>query len=67
MAATNDDHIKFLWVKHLFTSPSALGRRCPRRRRPVAMGRDFIWIGCALRDPWSMQAHDKLRIKYKAR
>ena len=32
MAAANDDHIKFLWVKHQITSVSTEGRRCSRRK-----------------------------------
>jgi len=32
MAAANDDHIKFLWVKHQITSASTEGRRCSRRK-----------------------------------
>jgi len=50
MAAADNDHIKFLWVKHQITSPSPLGRRCLRRERPEAKGLDFICIGCSLRD-----------------
>ena len=51
MATANDDHIKFLWVKHQITSPSTEGRRCSRRKGPMAKGLDFICIACSMRDP----------------
>jgi hypothetical protein len=50
MAATDNDHIKFLWVKHQITSLLPEGRRCSRRERHVAKGLDFICIRCSMRD-----------------